>query len=289
MEINKPIFTIGTGRCGSTIFQNIYSHHPAVTWLSPLCDMYPKKPGLNRWLMHIIDFPGIGDFITKKIKPVESYRFWEYYCKGFSRPFRDLTDADVTSNSKKNLIKIFERLPTKKRNRLIIKITGWPRVKFLKKIFPDAKFINVIRDGRAFVNSIINIYFWKGWEGPQNWRWGMLNEEQEKRWESYNKSFIILAAIEWEILMDAFEIVKKSCDKSQFIEVKYEDLMADPIKIFKEVVDFSELEWSTNFENKIKKFKLKNMNYKWQENLSKEQKDMLNEYLKPYLKKFEYI
>ena len=177
---------------------------------------------------------------------------------------------------------------TKKKNRLLIKITGWPRIKFLKEIFPDAKFIHVLRDGRAVANSMINVEFWGGWKGPQNWRWGMLNEEYQNEWKKYDESFVILAAIEWKILIDAVEKAKKGIQQSQFFEIKYEKLMSEPIKVFKKTIDFCELDWTTCFESEIEKFELKNMNYKWKENLPETQKKMLNEFLNDYLKRYGY-
>ena len=289
MDVIKPIFIIGTGRCGSTIFQDIFAHHPQVAWLSRLVDIFPKNPQFNRWFMRFIDAPIFGDYFIKKIKPGERYKFWEYYCKGFRGPFRDLEDTDVTNNTKSRILKVMNTILTKKRNRLLFKITGWPRIKFLKEIFPDAKFIHVLRDGRAVVNSLIEIDFWKGWEGPHKWEWGVLNEEQTKKFEYYNKSFVILAAIEWVILVDAIEELKKECKQSQFLEIKYENFISEPVKTFKKVIEFSELEWSNTFERRIEKIKLKDMNYKWKKNLTKLQQDMLNEYLNDHLKKYNYL
>lgn len=289
MDIKKPIIIIGTGRCGSSIFHDIFAHHPQVAWLSWLANIYPKHPEFNRWFMHFINIPKVGDYFIKKIRGGEPYNIWEYYCKGFSRPFRDLTENDVTNNSKLNINKVMKKMLTKKRNRLIIKITGWPRIKYLQEFFPDAKFIHILRDGRAVANSLLEVDFWTGWGGPCKWGWGTLNEEQMKKWEYYNKSFVILAAMEWVILIDTVEKLKKECSQSQFLEIKYEELMSEPVKTFKKVIDFSELEWSNSFERSINKFKLKNMNYKWEKNLSKIQKDMLNEYLKDYLRKYNYI
>ncbi len=92
-----------------------------------------------------------------------------------------------------------------KRNRLLVKITGWPRLGYLHEIFPDAKFIHVVRDGRAVVNSLINVDWWDGWKGPQNWRWGDLDLSQTDEWEKYGKSFVVLAGIQLKIIMNALE------------------------------------------------------------------------------------
>lgn len=288
MQIKKPIFIIGSGRCGSTIFHKIFARHPQVAWLSGFCEKYPKKPGINRWFMKAIDIPILGDYFIKKATPGEAYVLWEQHCKGFSKPFRDLTKNDLTYISKSNIQKIMEKMLTKRRNRLLIKITGWSRIEFLKEIFTDAKFIHVLRDGRGVTNSLINVGFWRGWEGPQKWRWGMLNEKYRKEWEKYDKSFVILAAIEWKILIDSVENARKELHPSQFLEIKYENLMSEPVRVFKEVIDFCELEWTTHFKSKIEKFELRNMNNKWKENLTELQKEMLNEFLKDYLKKYNY-
>ena len=64
--------------------------------------------------------------------------------------------------------------------------------------------------------------------------------------------------------------------------------MSEPIRVFKEAINFCELEWTTDFKSKIENFELMNMNYKWKENLPESQKKMLNEFLDDYLKKYGY-
>jgi hypothetical protein len=93
---------------------------------------------------------------------------------GFRRPCRDLLPQDVTLKKKEAIQNVVAQMLTRKRNRLVVKITGWPRIGFLKEIFPDAKFIHILRDGRAVANSYINVPFWWGWRGLANWRWGPL-------------------------------------------------------------------------------------------------------------------
>ena len=289
METTKPIFIIGVGRSGSTIFHRILSKHPNVSWLSRLCEKYPNKPTINRILMKMIDYPIMGRLLTKRIKPGEAYGFWEFHCKGFTTPCRDLIPLDVTEMTKEKIQNVMSKITTKKRNRLLIKITGWPRVGFLHEIFNDAKFIHIIRDGRAVVNSMINVDWWWGWRGPQNWRWGDLSKTQKEEWQKYHKSFIALAAIEWKILMDAFEKAKKYVSKNKLLEVKYEDLCSNPSVITKKVINFCELEWSREFNNSLRKHKLNNTNYKWKKELTLEQQNILENILFKYLKKFDYL
>ena len=289
MEIDKPIIIFGTGRCGTTIFHKMFTRHPKVAWLSDLCERYPDKPELNARLMKALEYPILDQSLRKRYSPNECYGFWEHYCRGFRDPCRDLIPADLTVNSKRNVQNAMSKLTTDKKNRLLTKITGWSRLGFMSEIFPDAKFIQVIRDGRAVANSLINMGWWLGWTGPENWRWGPLSAGHSEEWYKYNQSFVVLAAIQWKILMDATENAKKYVDKSNLLVIKYEQLCSDPIKLFKEIVNFSELEWTNEFEEELNTFKLNNTNYKWERQFNNIQKQELNEVLKEHLSRYEYL
>ncbi|MBV7337970.1 sulfotransferase [Chloroflexi bacterium TSY] len=207
--MKQPIFINGVGRSGSTLFHRLFSAHPHVAWLSRLSEQFPKQPVVNRYLMNGLDIPAIGKILQKKVKPRECYSFWNHYYPGFGVSCRDLTAHDVTNRVKKRLPQALAQTLTPKRNRLLIKITGWPRVGFLHELFDDIKFISIVRDGRAVVNSMINVGWWWGWQGPENWRWGQLTEHQQALWERHNRSFVALAAIEWTILMEADRLARE--------------------------------------------------------------------------------
>ena len=279
MEVKKPIFIVGVGRSGSTIFNKVFSEHPQAAWISArLLDMLPAKPQANRWLLNMVDYPVVGPFLKNRFQPGEGYGFWEYHCPGFSEPCRDLLPLDVTNKHKKKIAQLMSQITTAKRNRLLIKITGWPRIGFLHEIFPDAKFIHISRDNRGVINSMINVDWWWGWRGPTNWRWGDLTPEQYAEWERFDRSFIALAGIEMNILAAAMENAKTYVAPENFKEVRYEDLCDDPIGIFKQVVEFCELDWSATFEHRINQYQLKDTNYKWQEELTEAQKEIVEYY-----------
>jgi len=288
LEVKNPLLIIGTGRSGSTIFHQILSYHPNVAWLSSLCARYPGNPRLNRLAMHLIDAPLLARYVRKVIYPGEWYPFWDYHCLGFSEPCRDLHKEDVSRKAKATIRKVMSQMLTTKRHRLLVKVTGWPRIGFLKEIFPDAKFIHVYRDGRAVANSFLNVNWWSGWRGPANWQWGELTPAHKEKWEKYDRSFVVLAGIEWEILMAAQESAKQQIPLSDLLEIRYEDLCQNPIKTFQTAAKFSALEWSPQFEAVVKSFPLKNANHKWQEHLSDVQQKMLHECLEDTLQKYGY-
>jgi len=264
------------------------SHHPHVAWMSPSCAKYPNKPRLNRTAMHFIDTPLLGRYIRKVIYPGEWYPFWDYHCPGFSEPCRDLGKEDVSPKIETAVRNTMGDMLTHKRSRLLIKITGWPRIKFLKEIFTDAKFIHICRDGRAVASSLLNVPWWSGWQGPANWRWGKLTPSLRDKWEKYGQSFVVLAGIEWEILMAAYERSKQGIHEDDLLDIRYEDLCQDPLKVFQKVAEFSTLEWPKQFEAALKRFSLKSTNDKWKKHLSAEQQRILCESLKDNLEKHGY-
>jgi hypothetical protein len=178
---------------------------------------------------------------------------------------------------------------TEKRNRLLLKITGWPRVGFLSQIFEDAKFVHIMRDGRAVANSMLNIHFWRGWKGPQNWGWGELAPVHREEWDEYGQSFVVLAAIQWKILMDAVEDARSSVDSEHFLEIRYEDLCSDPLNTVKKVATFCGLKWSADFQEQIGAYQLKNTNDKFKSDLTARQQRDLEEVLGDYLRKYGYL
>jgi hypothetical protein len=289
MAITKPIIIFGTGRSGTTVLQQMLSEHPHLAWMSELCDRYPDKLIFNKILMKSLDFRPWEKILRKKIQAGECYKFWDYYSKGFSAPCRDLLASDVSVKMKNDIVNAMSNLTTKKRYRLLLKITGWPRIGFLSEVFEDAKFVHVIRDGRAVANSLMNVGFWRGWGGPQKWRWGPLSAIHQEEWNKHNRSFAVLAAIQWKILMDAAEKAIKHLEKSRILEIRYEELCTEPIPLFKEIVKFCEIEWNDYFETRLKKHKMRNANTKYKQELNPQQQKELSIVLDGYLRRYGYL
>lgn len=284
----SPIIIVGVGRSGSTIFHQVMCGHPSVTWLSRFSDRYPDRPARARLLMRLIDSPVIGPLLTRQFDAGESYRFWDHFYRGFSVPCRDLVAADVTPRAAKLLPQALASLATRKRTRPLLKVTGWPRVGFLNEIFPDAVFIHVLRDGRPVANSFMNVPWWWGWRGPQNWRWGELSEEHRLEWERHDRSFVALAGIQWKILMHAMESAKALVPAERFLEIRYEDVCADPQSQFRRAVEFGGLDWNRRFERHITSRNLRSENDKWRKDLSPKQQQILDDVLSEPLRRYGY-
>lgn len=289
MTVKKPIVIVGTGRNGSSVFQKILAQHPRVAWLSGVSNKFPALPSINRIFMTAIDLPPVGSVLKRAVNPGEAYVFWEYYYRGFTRPSRDLLGQDVAEKTRKTIREVLAKTVTKKRDRLLIKVTGMPRIGFLKEIFPEAKVVHLLRDGRAVAHSLINADWWWQWRGPTNWRLGGLSPSEKEEWAKYDFSPIALAALEWKFLIGLFEKALRLARKEDVLQVKYEELCDDSEEALRRVLDFCELEWGGRFEKFLCKLRIQNKNDKWKRALNNKQKAILQEVLQDDLKKYGYV
>lgn len=294
MPTNPPVFIVGAGRSGSTAFHHAFARHPHVSWVSKILDVLPTQERLNAAVLKGLDTPLLGAALSRGIiepghlKPSEAYAYWERIAPGFSEPFRDLVETDLTERTKANLQGAVERLTVTGRPTPLIKITGWPRIGYLQAAFPDAKFIHIVRDGRAVVNSIMQIDFWEGWRGTKGWRGLDMTPEQAARWDASGQSFVTLGAMELSDMFDAMVAAAPLVPRDRFLELRYEDLCDDPVGSFENVCEFSDLDFTPGFSQAVVDFGFRNTNAKWQRDLTELQQRQLEAELSPHLVRWNY-
>jgi hypothetical protein len=258
------VFFIGTGRCGSTPIVEVVSRHRDVGFVSNFDDKLSFLNMAGRWnnAMHRLSAPRdprmrpfrdrrklleLGRF---RIAPSEGWSILDrQVAPVISTPVRDLVASDCTPWLKGRLKGFFERrMATQNRPVFVHHLTGWPRTGLLHAAFPDARFVEVVRDGRAVANSWLQMGWWQGYRGPAAWHLGPLPPAYAEEWVASDRSFVTLAGLGWKILIDAFEVARSQIPPSQWLQVRYEDVVAEPRKHIADIVDFSGLTWTDDFE-----------------------------------------
>ncbi len=162
---------------------------------------------------------------------------------------RDLLASDVTPWLENRFRTFFtDRAHAQGTDTFLHKFTGWPRSGFIRGVFPSARFIHVVRDGRAVANSWLQMPWWLGYEGPDHWQWGPLPADLAAEWQESGESFVVLAGLLWKMLIDAFDLARKGIPASDWLEVRYEDIAASPRTAFAKMLEFCGLPWDAEFE-----------------------------------------
>ena len=250
-------FVLGTGRCGSTLVHEVIARHRDVGFISNIDDRLPLPKTLSKWNNEI--YRQVPESFTRKgrlrFAPSEGYRLlYREVSPALSAPSRDLDAEDVTPWINKRLRRSFvDRAHIQGKPMFLHKFTGWPRAGFLARVFPEARFVNVIRDGRAVANSFLQMPWWRGYSGPTGWGWGPLPEQYEREWEEAGRSFAVLAGLQWKILMDAFEAAKAQVPVERWFELRYEDFVAEPRRVMGELLEFLDLDWTPEFDSAFRR------------------------------------
>ncbi|MDG4829009.1 sulfotransferase [Solwaraspora sp. WMMD1047] len=255
---------VGTGRCGSTLVQELLARHPAVGFISGVDDKLPRlnltgrlngrlyrrsapRPAGMTSLGHSRRLIERGRL---RVAPSEAYRLLDrHVVAGWSRPCRDLLADDLTPFVAGRLREFFDRRIARQGCDILLQhVTGWPRTGFLRAAYPELRVVNVVRDGRAVANSWLQMGWWDGWRGPDNWLYGPLPDDLRADWEESGRSFPVLAALGWRMLMDAFVDARAAHPAAQWLDVRYEDLVAAPRAEVGRMLDFLGLDWSPEFQ-----------------------------------------
>jgi hypothetical protein len=254
------VFVIGTGRCGSSLVHEILAQHPDVAFLSNIEDRTSAPAVAGGWNGAL--YRHLPPSFTRKgrirFAPSEGYRILDRKVSpAISTPMRDLVADDATPWLAGRFRRFFRsRAEAQGKPVFLHKFTGWPRARFIDAALEGARFVHVVRDGRSVANSLLQMAWWQGYRGPAGWGWGPLPEEYEREWELSGRSFPVLAALEWKLLMDAFEEARAAIPSERWIDVRYEDLLHDPTATTKELLGFSGLSWTRGFEDRFQRYRL---------------------------------
>jgi hypothetical protein len=243
------IFLVGTGRCGSSVVHEVLARHPEVGFLSNVDDRVgPIFARCNSGIYRHVR-PGLTRKGRLRFAPSEGYRILERKVSpAISTPVRDLLARDATPWLGERFRDFFEEQARRQRAPVFLhKFTGWPRARFIDAALAQPRFVHIVRDGRAVANSLLQMPWWRGYEGPDSWGWGPLPPAYAQAWEESGRSFPVLAALEWRLLMDAFEEAEAAVPTDRWLEIRYEDLVGDPRGQTQRILDFAGLRWTQTF------------------------------------------
>lgn len=242
-KVDRPIFIVGTGRSGTTMTGMTLSLHHDVGFLNE-----PKA------LWHSI---------YEHEDVVGSY--------SRDKAFFRLSEKDVTDNVCRNAHRLYSAYLTFTQSKRVL--DKYPemvfRISFLKKIFPDAKFILMARNGWDVCRSIKTWSMKKGgrhkkeihdWWGVNQKKWNLLISELLENDSAYSaslgtikrfRSHIYMALIEWIATMrEGLQQLQLYHENMYFL--RYEDLIRNPEIELNKLLEFCELEKDKKLQQYLK-------------------------------------
>ncbi len=231
-KVHKPIFIIGNGRSGTTILGKILSIHKDVGFLNE-----PKA------LWHSI-YPD-EDLVGSYSRSSAQYR---------------LTQDDASANVRKHAHQLFGAYLAAVASKRVV--DKYPelifRIPFVKALFPDAKFVLLIRNGWDTCQSIEGWSQIKGVQSPvenHDW-WGADNRKWDLLWNqiiSQDKDLtnilserqnlenpIDMATLEWITTMREGLLCMQEYPDCLYT-IRYEDLVSQPHDSLQQLLEFCEL------------------------------------------------
>jgi hypothetical protein len=296
--LDRPVFMIGTGRSGLSPLMDLVAYHHAFAWPSQYNDRWPGVPRVSA-LSRIVETAPLDSRVKYKRglpKHAECYRLWNRCFPGFAEPFRDLRADDVTPRAREQFRTAVSAIMTHQgKSKFIAEYSGWSRIGFLREVFPGARFIHVVRDGRAVAHSYTTIDWWNGWEGIHRWRLGVPDDAVLAKLERYRYSFLALAAVYWKILIDNILEASRSLPSDDVLLVRYEDLVADPVKQATRCVEFCGLMDDARFRRHLRTVSIVDANNvtlripPWRDSLDRAQVEMMNDLIGEELAQLDYV
>jgi len=230
--VSKPIFILGSGRSGTTILGVVLSMHREVGFLNE-----PKA------LWHVIE--PHEDVVGNYTRARARYRFGA----------EDATPSMIAAARRMYgayLLLAGARRVVDKYPELVF------RVAFVRKLFPDAKFLLLARNGW---DTVVSIRQWSeahgklingevhDWWGVDRRKWRLMCNElvpsepllasSAPRIDSLS-SDLDMAAVEWIVTMsEGMRAMRRSPDNVKL--VRLEDLQREPRRVLTEIAAFCEL------------------------------------------------
>jgi len=300
MESVKVGFLIGTPRCGKSRALDILVSSSYFAWVSSYLKNHLDHPFVSLY-NKIYDIPSHGKklYLQKDKnkffpRPIETNSYWRKHLLEFEEVVKNKklpidpqhcpslkNQKDISDVEIKKVRKLLKKIcKWQGKNHFIMEYSKWPRMTYFTQPFPNCKFVNIIRDGRAVATEyvkMINKGNYVEWDFREWWIKGWPKEWKKKYLKNYSDSILGFCAYLWKFQLRLIWKDAERISDNRYKEVKYRDIVEKPKDTFSDILNFFGVEYNKKIDWYIEQKDLKNMNYKWKKELNENQKRMLDE------------
>jgi len=226
-----PYFLIGSERSGTTLLRLMLDHHPDIAFNTESEWLVSKLPKSGGWP-----------------EDMEAYRQFLYRDRSFKYS-RFEVDPELSFTE---LVNDFLRQKMQRDNKPIIGATVHINFNLLPRIWPQAKYIYLLRDGRDVSRSVMQA----GWAGNV-WQAAEVWLEAEQDWQN----------------------MRHSLDNDQWIEIRFENLINNTRNELEKICQFMGTKFSERIfdyaQNTTYGLPDEKLAYQWKKKLNTRQLQLL--------------
>jgi hypothetical protein len=288
-------FLVGAGRSGTTLLYKLLCLHPQVAYISNYENRLAWFPDglaaravaqrgdakLRAWFgrggnAYFIDRPWL-----KKLFPTPHEGESVYAACGvpLSPPPTEVPDVRTALRLRER----FARIRRRSRARVLLskRTANNRRIRYLAAIFPEARFVHLVRDGREVAHSLSAVEWW---DGHRVWWDGRTAREIERE----GTPRLAICARNWVRELEELRSQLADVPARNVLELRYEDILRDPVTQLAEVVRFLGLEVSPAYLATIAGLGLKPTTARWDYQWNPQQLDCVLRETQPMLRQLGY-
>jgi len=220
--VSRPVFIVGCGRSGTTILGHALSQHPCVKYLNE-----PR----HLWLLA---YPETDIWTTRAAQRNSRLT---------------LTAADVDPARTRILKRLFRLEMILGRSSVLVEKlpANSFRLEFIHRMFPEARFVHIYRNGLEVARSIQRQNESGSWFAANPYKWEQLVEHERDRRGAESLSHLCQTyfdkgLLEWRLSTEAVVAFLDTLPDDAFLEIPYADLVDDPPGTVSQVLGFIGLE-----------------------------------------------
>lgn len=251
IPIQQPIFIVGCHRSGTTVLYEAIAQHPDLVYFTNASNLLPRTPILSNTLCQLL---GLNDIVQERflqdgvtftaLTPNEGIRIWEYHESNRVNYYLDEIheNPQMEQYLKQTIQKHLKYMGGK---RFINKNPdNSMRLRYLHKLFPDAYFIHIIRDGRAVCSSILKARaLAKEFFGSEHRHAtsGIKSQNWEEIRHVWDTDPIVGSGMLWRSTIETIERDRTFIAPNRYLELRYEDFVAHPLAYLRQIAIFCQL------------------------------------------------
>jgi Sulfotransferase family len=284
-DAEGPLFIVGAPRSGTSLLYKLLCLHPAAAWISNWSRRAPgvapvaalnrlaRRPSpARRSVWFGSDTANAYVYGRRRSlrerlypMPVEGEPLYRHCGVGQGPTGQPAEDRQAAC-----LRRTFANLQRWSGGRVLIskRIANNQRIPFLAAAFPGARFLHLIRDGRAVAYSLSRVDWWEDgvvwWYGdtPRHWR-----ERGGDPWE--------LVATHWVRELTSIEEGLTTVAPDRRLELRYEILVDDPAAALERVAGFAGLALDPGWRSELDRLRYPNKDEAWRAGLPPEARQLV--------------